>query len=85
MTKEEIDYIKATLEFALEKGEFTDAEIEHLYSATCNSINLLEQFSLTAVMQVKPEKFCGCDWWGDGKSEIHLNTYYVCKHCDEKL
>jgi len=45
MNKEDIEYVKHTLEFALAKGKFTDQDTEHLYSAVCNSINVLEQLS----------------------------------------
>jgi len=45
MNKEDIEYVKHTLEFALAKGTFTDQDTEHLYSAVCNSINLLEQLA----------------------------------------
>ena len=44
MNKEDIEYLKDTLQFSLDKGTFTEKDTEHLYSAVCNSINVLEQF-----------------------------------------
>jgi len=45
MNKEDIEYVKHTLQFSLDKGKFTEKDTEHFYSAVCNSINVLEQLT----------------------------------------
>lgn len=42
MTKKEKEYIINTLKFALENGNFSDNDLEHLYSAVNNSITTIE-------------------------------------------
>ena len=47
MTKEEKEYIIHTLKFALEKGNFSDNDLEHIYSAVNNSIITIENIETT--------------------------------------
>ena len=47
MTKEEKEYIIHTLKFALEKGSFSDNDLEHIYSAVNNSIITIENTETT--------------------------------------
>lgn len=43
VTKEDLEDLKSTMEYALDKGIFTDNEIEHVYSATCNSSIIIDR------------------------------------------
>ena len=77
MDKEDIEYVKHTLEFALAEGTFTDQNTEHLYSAVCNSINVLDQLALTGVVQPSAE-VCDCGKKILKQTHFYFNNRYYC-------
>ena len=46
MTEEEKEYIIHTLNFCLEKGNFSDNDLEYIYSSVNNSIITLEDIKI---------------------------------------
>lgn len=47
MTLEEKEYIIDALKFALEKGNFESCDLEYIYNAVNNSINVIENIETT--------------------------------------
>ncbi len=44
MKEEELNYIKSTLQFALDNGEFEDHDKEIIYNSVTNSINTIDNY-----------------------------------------